>query len=44
MVRGGEDYKVDFQVGIKMHYMGVIREYFNEFKVGTLAQRGTGGT
>ena len=33
MVRGGKDFKVDFKVGIKMDYRGVIREYFNESKI-----------
>ena len=34
MVRGGKDFKVDFKVGIKMDYRGVIREYFREFSDG----------
>ena len=38
MVRGGEDFKV----GIKMDYRVVTREYFNEFKVGRLAQEKQG--
>ena len=36
MVRGGEYFKVYIKVGIKMDYRGVIREYFNELKVGRL--------
>ena len=39
MVRGGEYFKVDIKVGIKMDYRGVIMEYFNELKVGRLDQR-----
>ena len=36
MVRGGDYFKVDIKVGIKMDYRGVVREYFNELKVGRL--------
>ena len=38
MVRGGEYFKVDIKVGIKMDCGGVVREFFLELKVDRLNQ------